>query len=396
MSKIEASPAPAAPFNAPAYWKENIKMKGGDTTIDIHADIVLPDVLTFPVYQVRQIEFTDSRVAALVSLFTKGANVMAYTEPTKAELEQQIIIAKEHNNEEMAAEFETQIATAPETAELIVITNWAVEQRPSGHFTENDGIEGAISVEPNTFVYMKGFVITDTLLRMNDKKAIGDVAVLEENAIRVAIETLHQFGIDYMTEVELEKAQCYRTIDEAFDESNKAPISTGYLIIFAREIDGISGIISHAIGYNFKEEIHYKAPLYPEEVQIYVNEAGEVDSFAWLNPLEIQEKLSDNVALLPFEDIQQRVRDMLTFIHSYNGEPIAVKSVEMKMAIIGVKNKPDEAMVVPAWFINYEVTFDGSIKQDYMLALNAIDGGRMLELPVDISEDIQKQMDKDK
>ena len=67
----------------------------------------------------------------------------------------------------------------------------------------------------------------------------------------------------------------------------------------------------------------------------------------------------------------------------------------MNITIVDVKDHPEQAMYVPAWFIYYTVNY-GDIQQEYTLALNAIDGGRVLELPVDISPEFQAQMDKDR
>jgi hypothetical protein len=70
-----------------------------------------------------------------------------------------------------------------------------------------------------------------------------------------------------------------------------------------------------------------------------------------------------------------------------------VTGIEMKMAIVDVKDHPDEAMYVPVWFIDYtEISESGPI--EYRLALNAIDGGRVLEIPVDISPEMQQAIDE--
>jgi hypothetical protein len=71
----------------------------------------------------------------------------------------------------------------------------------------------------------------------------------------------------------------------------------------------------------------------------------------------------------------------------------------MNMAIVSVKDHPDEAMYVPAWFIYYTETFydedtGGNLQQSARLALNAVDGGRVLECPVDIDPETQQMIDK--
>jgi hypothetical protein len=41
-------------------------------------------------------------------------------------------------------------------------------------------------------------------------------------------------------------------------------------------------------------------------------------------------------------------------------------------------------MYIPAWFIYYTKTY-GNMQLEYTLVLNAIDGGRMIELPTDVA-----------
>lgn len=393
--KLQGSPAPFGAYDAPVSWQETLNMKGSDTKVEIDASISVPDVTAFPVYKVKQTEFNDSLIKPLVNYFAKGKDVIKTKEQTKGELEQMLILAQKDNDEEWAAHLEKLIETAPETVPDEIITDWDPTLLPSGSFLAEDGEYAGIWVSPDTFFCMKGHVITESTLLLNDKDEVGDVAISSEDAVAAAQNMLHELGIDYMAADSLEKAQRYASVENAFAEPGQEPLSKGYLIKFARILDGITGITGHDVGVYGKEEIHYNAPLYPEEVQLYVDEAGKAQSFVWLHPLEIEEKVTENVVLLPFEDIKQRIRDMLTFINSYNSEPTEVTSIKMNMTIVDVKDHPEEAMYVPAWFIYYTVNY-GGIQQEYTLSLNAIDGGRVLELPVDISPEMQMQMDKDR
>ena len=392
--KLQGSPAPFGAYDAPVSWQETLDMKGSDTRVEIDASISIPDVTAFPVYKVKQTAFDDTRIRALVDYFAKGVDVIKTKEQTKDELEQALILAQKDNDDEWAAYLEEMIETAPEAVPDETITDWDPTLSPSGSFLTDEEEYAGISVNSEMFLYMKGHVITESTILLNDKDEVGDIAISSEDAVAAAQNMLQELGIDYMAADSLEKAQRYASVENAFDPGQE-PLSKGYLIKFARILDGIIGITGHAVGVYGKEEIHYNAPLYPEEVSIYVDESGKAQSFVWSHPLEIQEKVTGNIALLPFEDVKQRIRDMLTFINSYNSEPTEVTSIKMNITIVDVKDHPEEAMYVPAWFIYYTVSY-GDIQQEYTLALNAIDGGRVLELPVDISPEFQAQMDKDR
>lgn len=400
--KLEGSPVPSGAYDAPAHWQETLNMKGSDTKVEIDASISVPDVTAFPVYKVKQTEFDDTRIGALVNYFAKGKDVIKTKEQTKDELEQALIYAQKDKDEEWVAQLEEMIETAPETVPDEIITNWDPTLSPSGSFLADDGEYAEINVSPDRFGYMKkGFILSESMLSLSDKDAFGEVAISGEDAISAAQNMLHGLGIDYMAVSSLKKAHCYASIGNALTTPRQEPLSKGYLIKFARNIDGITGITDHTIMFNMKEDFAYRAPLYPEEIQVYVDETGKAQSFVWSHPLETEEKVTENIALLPFEDIKQRIRDMLTFINFNDSLPVQVTNIDLNMAIVDVKDHPGEAMYVPAWFIYYTQTFydleTGEKEQQKLrLGLNAIDGGRVLELPVDINPEMQMQMDKDR
>lgn len=396
LQSIEGTPAPQASYIDPESWNETLNLKNGDKKIEISAVINVPDVTAFPVYKVEKTEFEDARIKLLVNYFTKGKEVIRNSEPTKAEWTKRLIIAKKNNDEEMVADIEKEIESAPETVEPEVITAWYAGRSPAGKFLTDNGEYAEISVRKNVFIYINGFVETEYVRELNDEGKIGDLAITEEYAITAALNMLHELGIDHMTVGSVEKAQryvCYS--NSALPVFSEKPVSKGYLIKFARNIDGIAGIGNNVFYYNIKDDFAYTAPLYPEEIQVYFDESGIAQSFTWSYPLTIKEIVTENAALLPFEDMKQRIRDMLKFINSYSSEPKKVTKINLNMAIVSVKDHPEEAMYVPAWFIYYTETY-GNIRQEYTLALNAVDGGRISEYPVDIDPETQKLMDADK
>ena len=400
--KLQGSPAPFGAYDAPVSWQETLDMKGNDTKVEINASISVPDVTVFPVYKVKQTEFNDSRIKPLVDYFAKGKDVIKTKEQTKGELEQALILAQKDNDDEWAAQLEEMMETAPETVLDEIITNWDPTLSPSGSFLAEDGEYAEINVSPDRFGYMKkGFILSESMLSLSDKDAFGEVAISGEDAVAAAQNMLHELGIDYMAVGSLEKAQVYASVLDALAEPVKEPLSKGYMVKFVRNIDGIVGITDHAIMISMKEDFAYRAPLYPEEIQVYVDETGKAQSFVWSHPLKTEGKVTENIVLLPFEDIKQRIRDMLTFINFNDSLPVQVTNIDLNMAIVDVKDHPGEAMYVPAWFIYYTQTFydieTGEKEQQKLrLGLNAIDGGRVLELPVDISPEFQAQMDKDR
>jgi hypothetical protein len=319
----------------------------------------VPAVTAFPVYKVKQAAFDTARIKSFVEYFTGGREVTAYAEPTKAELEEQVILAKKNNKKEIAAEYEARIATAPETVEAEIITDWSADRSPSGWFLTKDGEYAGINVDPKRFLYMNGLIVggyfqTDEDIEANGEKEIGEIAIPGKDAVAAAQSVLDDLGFDDMVFSRLEKALRYsRLSNGTFAGLSEEPVSKGYIVKFARNIDGIAAITSGGPPFFYFSDFEYRAPIYPEEIRIFVGEAGKVRSFVWCNPLKIKERLNENVGLISFEKMKQRIRDMLTYIGSYYKNTMKVTSIEMKMALVSVKDNADEAMYVPAWFILY-------------------------------------------
>ena len=222
---------------------------------------------------------------------------------------------------------------------------------------------------------------------------IKEVSISEESAIAAADNMLRELSIDHMVADSMEKAQRYaRFSNNAFAQYSKEPVSKGYLIKLARNVDGIHGITDNGASMSYYDEFEYQAPLYPEEIWVYVDEAGIVQAFSWSHPLKIVETMAKNANLLPFEEVKQRIRDMLTYINSYDGYSIKVTGLEIRMALANAKDHSDDAMYVPAWFVDYTIITEHDLIER-TLALNAVDGGRLLEMPMSVGSDVQKSMD---
>ncbi len=399
-NEIASSSATAGVYDAPDSWKETLDIEGSEATIDIDATISVPDVTAFPVYKVSKADFDTAKVEKLVEYFTNGADVIKNKVQTKAELEENLVVAKKENDDEWTAELEEMIETAPVTVPNEIITDWDPAKKPGGSFMDENGEQVSIAATPDSFAFSYGGIDTESFHIWGNGE-FGDIQISNEDAILAAKSLLHDLGIDFMTADSLEKAQRYTVLSGgAFPDVSDNPVSKGYLIRFARNIDGISGFVNNGLLFSIYDDFAYRAPLYPEEMRIYVNEAGEVQHLEWLYPQVIGEKIKDNVKLMPFEEMKQRIRDMLTFISSHYKDQKKISRIELHMTIVNVKDHPKEAMLVPAWFIYYTETFEDTsegyevYEQESKLVLNAVDGGRVLEVPVENDPVMQQAIEQ--
>ena len=387
--RIEESAVSLTEYAVPASWQETLETKGGGNAIEIDATITVPRAQAAPVYLAKS-KAMDAAMAEQMALhFAGGREALRDREPTKTEIAQELILARQKQDEEAIAEWEQMLREAPETAADETITDWNPMESPAGYFVQGDGTYSKIQVDRQGIAYRRGILFAKGIFELEGMPPPGEIGISEAEAEAAAQALLHSFGIDYMVADRFEKGQlCALTSPNIGLKCTEEPTSKGYWIIFTRNIEGIPALADKGCMFYDGQTFDYKAPFHPEEAQVYVNEAGEVEYFSFSNPLEIGEKLAENAKLLPFAQIQQRIRDMLVYIHSFWQEiSIDVTDVELKMTIVNMRDRADMAMYVPAWFIYYTENSEG-YSQECTLALNAIDGGRVLEVPAEVEPEM--------
>lgn len=400
---IERSSASMQAYDAPKTWQETLDMKGSKTDVDIDASVIVPDVTAFPVYKSVQTSFDNETTQPIVDYFVQDRDVVKLTEPTKADIEQEILLARKKGQDDYIPDLENQLKNAPESIELEYITDWTLksdDQRIHGGMIINDGEYTSISLSPHQLMYSNGDIWRESELEISGKADFGRIDISEDDAVSLAKSAIEEFGIKDMVVCSVEKALAYPRSGFWFSAVSDIPFWKGYHIQFVRNIDGIPTRVDEPGGYFNIDDYQYKTPFFAEDIGICIDEKGNVQQFYWSEPFKLTEKVSGNVALMPFDEVKEKIRDQLFYTHAYYNayytENITVERVEMKMALIGVKDRPDEAMYVPAWFV-YSVIkhsppitdpmgYEISEEDVNTIVINAIDGGRILEFPAEMLE----------
>ena len=157
-----------------------------------------------------------------------------------------------------------------------------------------------------------------------------------------------------------------------------------YVFYYTRKYDDApSLLIDYAPSWESQlTEEQYNKPYYREGAYIVVDDRGIVemkyDSYSGTI-----KKLNDNVALMPFDEILERLKDGV-FYHSMWGTAgstadIKINIIEFGMVREPVKDNPRQFMMVPAWsFIgdidNIALNESGACEKKCILALNAVNG----------------------
>ncbi|MDD5017664.1 MAG: DUF6034 family protein [Eubacteriales bacterium] len=423
--KIAQTAAPVATYSAPETWTETVDMQGSEVPVTIDAVITVPDVDAYPVYNVEAASFTQEQIDALMDYFVQGKSIFTIDyERTKEELQQELVEAKRGQfidgeyvvTEDSLAwveELERRIEAAPETVDRSeqYLTDLTIKEDGSGfggYVELGGGKYGFVHATNNEFNFTNGWYSApeSQLIDQYGKGVEGEIALSQDDAFEAAQHVLDAFGISDMVPVSVEKALFYPKTSVDSDVTEESAESKGYYIKYARSIDGIATELVEGFGFGPNDTFEYSAPWLPEQILIYVDEDAQVQYFDWRGPLTITELVSENASLMDFDDMKEKIRNQIFYNcayldESYGGDAtVNVESIELKMTLVGVKDEPDKAMYVPAWYIRYVKKFPVNYTDDNgnriteqeteeLLILNAVDGGRMAPFPISSIEDME-------
>ena len=204
-----------------------------------------------------------------------------------------------------------------------------------------------------------------------------------------AIELLEELGIEGMQLKSYEKAMFSRERDQ--EEDHTIP---GCYVEFVRECGGIPSLSQS--GGSFSQEQDYSelycAPFGLESVEMIISEEG-VERFSWRSMAQVVERVAENTALMPLDEIKQ---DILNHVYFMNGawldgergeKRIKIEEVRLVTTYINAKDDPERVLIVPAWHITAQEEYlsnqtegwtswiQGN-QEDFMI--NALDGSGIL------------------
>ena len=430
--KLYSDPAPPVKYEAPAHWSETVETEKVRIVID--TDIKLPDVSAYPVVKLEPATFTQQRVNELVDYFAAGKKLHLPRVMTKADYELLIIEAKkghevdgeyvfDEQSQEWVEELQRLQAAAPddspviytdsmltylrdfETGKEIVETgkNYldVVVENGDGQIFVSNYVDNAGSlplkyINSTDFAYFANvyWYLTESLYRQftadgtpeeqtgwdGAGELFNTMTLNRDEAESLARKTVSDLGITDLVLVSTERAV-----------SPHAEYKTAYNFLFARQSSGIAVYKIKNKGWAQDEQpAEYAPPFTEETLTIVVTEDG-LDSFNWSGYARVIETLNENVKMLPFEEIQQALKNQIFYEESFhNGYgmsdyEVSVHSAELRMGYIGVKDSLSQAFLVSVWvFETSSSYYNGTMQMrrssnDGSFVINAIDGGVIQE-----------------
>ena len=439
--KIEEPATSATSYNVSEHWTDTEER--GNLTINIDADVTLPDVDKYPVTILEPVTLSQERIDEMVNYFVGDSKLFCYPSVfTKADYEEMLIEARRgqlvdgeyvvtEGTERYAEELEEKVANAPEDSPRVYTdTTLTYQTDLDGNVNYDagpnfvgvgveceDGNEATISAQNFTKGYGNSTSFSfwrisgatkesfyQECLDYGDESESGfdgygeildNIDLDIDDARAQAEKVISDFGITDLALVNEEKA-VLGSMGNQYGVVNDLPDRGGYVFEYVRASGGIAGYQLMSFGSNgYEQEADYSPPFFQEMLTICVSEDG-IEGFSWSGMAQVVETVSENVTLLPFEDIQQALIDQIyyenaTRLEQFNSSESAevlgemamtinVLSAELRVGYVSVKDNTQQAMLVPMWVFETSEADSygdeaGEPYESKTYQFNAIDGG---------------------
>lgn len=401
---IKATPAPSTQqIGDMNKWEEDYLIP--NLNCFINAEIVVPETNVYPVYKVKKHLFDAASVNKLVRYLTKEATGVRQTSLTKEELTAQLISAKrgmyvEDDNgvrwepyegqAEEIAELEEQIKNADEetfepiTDDVNAIPFNLTYAMPSGARLHVEAKDNSVYVTADKYGLIQGeswLGDGGAIPGEPPGTTIEGVKISKEDAFDKLNTLLFDLGINHYGITEAQEARVVFTYTSEI-------ISKGWWFTLTRNDGDIIPVDLYSTQYG--GALDFRSDDYTERwrqdmIGVYFDETG-VRSFSWNDPVEVIETLNENVALLPFDEIKDRIKNTVKFAYSQSmqngwlsGEhDMSIDKIVLTNVLIPIKDDLDHQMLAPVWLVynTLYVEYNGELVDEVksVFAVNAIDG----------------------
>ena len=376
--------------------------KKGNITVNVEADISVPDEDKLPVVYVEKDDFTQEQVNKMIDVFFQGATLYEYKILTKDEIEDIIIHLQESAlsldsdlaqsnsidnltdlrklaDEEIASYME-QWEEAPETEPLIekfdissgeiVRASADLGKDDMAYITYKNGdiflqilfmnFGGIDSRMVRLLETYSSYVLEDTYSSEEFNKA-------KENALKM----IQDMGIEgfILGNVCLSQDQTHGLVDgqETIGVNSDREF---YVFCFEREINGMTIDNSFYEGTSSDNTLdatdpRYEHPLPYESLEIWT-EGSEIVQFVWESPVKITDIANDNVEVQI--DVEQAIDTMsqqlfIQYADMWQGyaDSIVININEVRLVLARIKEKnTGNYIAVPVWDFYGEVKVEVS------------------------------------
>ncbi len=417
--------AAATPYQITQHWKEDAPITLNDLTVTIDADVVMPNAAKYPVIRVKDKRFTQEEADQIITVLSEGKQLYSSKE-TREELEEYLVkyraelarLKEEEPDSHLIDITERNIADVEKRIQEL--PEQPVSEPPVTTFQDTgDGFERVlvradlgqtelayISIQNGFNTVTKyGFAFASSGVMLangacydaynpDKHEATAEngvprgIITTREQAIAQAEEMIARLGIPDMQLAVIRPAYLSTGVN-----NNVAEDVQGWQLSFTRQVEGIpvslykdnsASTVLGAMAYG-----GYNADFSYESVTIQIDDTG-VKFMRLSGPMELLDTINENAKLLPFADIQRRIKEQLPIRYVYMSRGTEVTQVyatgiQLGYMRVRVKDTQNDYMLVPVWEV-YGYTdetswmFSGKEKTnpqnfiETLLTLNAMDG----------------------
>lgn len=404
--------------------------------VNTDAEIILPDADRLFTAKVERRAFTQAEADRMIAVFMQGNSLYEFPTTTKQEYAEIIARDEAMLNGEIPYKGDGSIERLPEVIEeargymesapnegerLPAETDFHPESLPAGAVggdSEAQIIEGYAEVggreiycairnsdgrSDNYARFWDGsYGDINGLDTVSAAQFGGDItpAVTEAQAIAVGDDLIAELGLGGFVcdgaepVIYLSGAAMACESEEEYN-SAIADCETGCRLEYVRQINGVSLGQTGMAGNDIEDGLAYMGTWAYERVQVYV--AGDkIAWFSWTNPYTEPEIIAEDVALLPFSDVEDIFAKMIFVKNHYLLEAnrvngfVTVRSMDidkLRLTLMRVRSKDSlsEGTIIPVWDFYGTISARAADAQHsalvsnephygVVLSINAIDG----------------------
>lgn len=402
------------PLIFPERWTEDLSTQYMNLKID--AEIDLGDMMLLPVYGISNTDFSAERKESILRvLFPELDSGYKGIHRTKEEIEEMIGYAlrgaekrtqsgeieyvswamQDNWLSDLKKQYQGAVAENEQYASLQISdlanqkAEYTVRQRNGAKGSVFSGKKnGAVIYEANnsglnTIIQRQSWEIRE-IWDESEKSVFIHPAVTQEYAQNAAIRFFEEIGEEMPTFIFAEPARVYSdyelgVISEGYYMRFRQ--NGGYPVVYYPEYTVMGGMLS------INDSVMYQSPWNMETIELYADETG-VRWVKWINPVQIGECINENVQILPFEEIQQHIRNLLRAgmrnVHEISATGYRMTGMYLTAYPISLLNE-NRYVLAPVWYLSFEVyvfnPYTGVMYADYLnpslrmaILMNAIDG----------------------
>lgn len=396
---IDAESVASYTLEAPEKWEETFEVR--DQPVKIAAEVLVPDTDTYPVVTIAEKDLAEEDAADFFkALFGEQVEVRQQLR-SYDELLEDILLAERgryrgededtgeilyERDEEEIAELKNLLAETPteDTYEVMGKTFPIGAERA---LRDTDGntwyglySDGLLTVcdTRGGLIQLESWVLQGDAMPGEESHALENIQISQEEAIQVADAWMEKLGLEDFSLGLCDRARMVKS-GGSYEVTGE-----GYCLTYVRDIGGAVPFYYDSYmetsGLKLeKEEDNYAPGWQQEHIEIFVTEKG-MQCLSWGGQKEVVETANENVQLLSFEEIQDCVRNIISY--SLNpawfagmDDALLITKMVLTTSIQRVADQGEEAYMAPTWAVLMTTENNEAHHIDTgVLLISAIDG----------------------